>query len=92
MRKAIKHMSSKTISSRAAQILISRLGARLGLGWISLGFLLTGVVPTTLFSQSTYVGGDIIEDFTLVNRTTGEPLRLSEFEGKIIFLEWFAWW
>lgn len=47
---------------------------------------------TPLQAQSMYVKGDIVEDFTLINRATGQPLRLSDFAGKIIFLEWFAWW
>ena len=39
-----------------------------------------------------YERGDIVEDFTLTNRETGEPVSLYDLEGKIIFLEWFAWW
>ncbi|MBI4660424.1 MAG: hypothetical protein HY735_16430 [Verrucomicrobia bacterium] len=39
-----------------------------------------------------YKPGDVVEDFSLINRATGSPLRLSEYAGKIIFLEWFAWW
>lgn len=39
-----------------------------------------------------YQVGDIIENFTLREYGTGRDVRLSEFEGKIIMLEWFAWW
>lgn len=39
-----------------------------------------------------YERGDIVENFTLTNRETGEPVSLYDLEGKIIFLEWFAWW
>lgn len=39
-----------------------------------------------------YKVGDIVENFTLRNRATGQPMALSEFEGKIIVLDWFAWW
>lgn len=41
---------------------------------------------------ATYRVGDIVEDFTLVDRATREPMKLSDFEGKIVFLDWFAWW
>jgi len=51
----------------------------------------------------TYGVGDTVEDFELVNRKLwfrdngeavqpGDPLRLSDFHGKIVFLEWFAYW
>jgi thiol-disulfide isomerase/thioredoxin len=39
-----------------------------------------------------YQPGDVVQDFTLTDRATRQPLRLSDFEGKIVFLEWFAWW
>jgi hypothetical protein len=39
-----------------------------------------------------YQPGDVVEDFTLINRATGNPIRLSDYAGKIVFLEWFAWW
>lgn len=39
-----------------------------------------------------YRVGDVVEDFSLVRRDTREPLRLADFEGKIVFLDWFAWW
>ena len=45
----------------------------------------------SLFSQR-YSEGDIVENFTLTNRQTGEPVSLYDLEGKIIFLEWFAYW
>src|SRR5262249_17755265 len=40
----------------------------------------------------TYRSGDIVEDFALINRDTGQPMRLSDFAGKIVFFDWFAWW
>lgn len=46
----------------------------------------------TLPAASFYRPGDIVENFTLVNRATRRPVELKEFEGKIVFLEWFAWW
>lgn len=67
-------------------------GTSLRVGLLALWIGLAGCVSKDILAQSTYREGDIIEDFTLVNRATGEPLRLSDFEGNIIFLEWFAWW
>lgn len=39
-----------------------------------------------------YRAGDLVEDFSLIDRTTRQPVRLSDLAGKIVFLEWFAWW
>lgn len=39
-----------------------------------------------------YEDGDIVENFTLTDRATNQPVSLYEMEGKIIFLEWFAYW
>ncbi|MEW6158078.1 MAG: hypothetical protein AB1813_11635 [Verrucomicrobiota bacterium] len=39
-----------------------------------------------------YRAGDIVENFTVTDRATGQPIRLEDFAGKIVFLEWFAWW
>ena len=36
--------------------------------------------------------GQAAEDFEITNRETGEPLRLSDFEGHVIVLDFFAWW
>lgn len=46
---------------------------------------------TTAFSQQ-YRVGDIVENFTLINRATNQPLSLQDLEGNIVFLEWFAYW
>lgn len=51
-------------------------------GWLAL---------TPVFAQF-YKAGDVVEDFTLANRLASQPIRLSDYAGKIIFLEWFAWW
>ncbi|MDP3073202.1 MAG: redoxin domain-containing protein [Opitutaceae bacterium] len=40
----------------------------------------------------TYRAGDIVQNFTLTDRATGRPVSLADFSGKIVFLEWFAWW
>lgn len=36
--------------------------------------------------------GQTAEDFEITNRETGEPLKLSDFEGHVIVLDFFAWW
>ena len=51
--------------------------------------LLTGGIVS---GQSTYSVGDIVENFTLTNRATGQEVELYDLEGKVLFLEWFAWW
>ena len=59
----------------------------------SLGaFVLAGLLAGAASAQSTYRVGDIVEDFELIDRETGMPVKLSDMEGHIIFLEWFAWW
>ncbi len=49
------------------------------------------VIPVVSNAQL-YEEGDIVENFTLTNRATGEPVSLYDLEGKVIFLEWFAHW
>lgn len=39
-----------------------------------------------------YEVGDIVENFTLTDRATGQPVQLTDYDGKVVFLEWFAWW
>jgi thiol-disulfide isomerase/thioredoxin len=39
-----------------------------------------------------YEVGDIVENFTLTDRATNQPVNLYDMEGKVIFLEWFAHW
>ncbi len=43
-------------------------------------------------AQSPYQAGDTVENFSLINRKTGSPMKLSDFEGKIVFLDFFAHW
>lgn len=43
-------------------------------------------------SGQRYREGDTVQNFTLIDRATGNPVSLSDFEGKIVFLEWFAYW
>ncbi len=53
--------------------------------------LIGSTIPTAL-AQNRYVPGDIVENFTLINRATGQPMQLTDFTGHIVFLEWFAHW
>ena len=39
-----------------------------------------------------YPVGSVVSDFTLTNRATGQPIRLSDYAGKIVLIEWFAHW
>lgn len=39
-----------------------------------------------------YRVGDTVQNFTLTDRATGQPVSLTDFAGKIVFLEWFTWW
>ncbi len=41
---------------------------------------------------ATYQVGDAVENFTLINRATGQPMQLADFAGKILVCDWFAWW
>ncbi len=41
-------------------------------------------------SAQFYREGDIVENFILNEHGTGNAVRLSDFFGKIVFLEWFA--
>ena len=42
-------------------------------------------------AQPVKVGG-VAEDFELTNRITEEPLKLSDYEGHVVVLDFFAWW
>lgn len=39
-----------------------------------------------------YKVGDTVENISLINRATGKPVQLTDFAGKIVLLDWFAWW
>ena len=45
-------------------------------------------------AQAVYSSGDIldIESLNLARFEANEPLDLTIFEGKILYLEWFYWW
>ena len=52
----------------------------------------TLLTQVTCLGASPYAVGDIISDFSLVRRDDGKPMSRSDFAGKIVFLDWFAWW
>ncbi len=54
--------------------------------------LLAGLLLTLSQQASAqfYREGDIVENFILNEHGTGNAVRLSDFFGKIVFLEWFA--
>ena len=54
--------------------------------------LLAMISASVAAAQTRYQVGDIVEGFELIDRATGMPVKLSDLEGNVIFLEWFAWW
>lgn len=60
----------------------------------SLGMLalILGICPAAFAATSFVKVGELAPDFTLNDRATGKPVRLSDFSGKIIFLDLFAYW
>jgi thiol-disulfide isomerase/thioredoxin len=53
---------------------------------------LAGLLFLLRAQGATYRVGDTVENFSLVNRATGQPMALTDFAGKIVLLDWFAWW
>lgn len=39
-----------------------------------------------------YSVGQVVTNFSLINRANGQPVQLTDFAGKIVVLDWFAWW
>lgn len=54
--------------------------------------LLFGLSTLASLAQPVYRAGDIVENFSLLDRRTGLPMQLSDFAGKIVFLDFFAHW
>ena len=50
------------------------------------------VLSSSPIRAAIYRAGETVENFTLTDRATGLPVNLTDFAGKIVFLEWFAWW
>lgn len=43
-------------------------------------------------SAQVYKLGDVVNNFSYVNRATGQPVNLTDYAGKIVVIEWFAYW
>ena len=65
-----------------------------------LGCVVAFVAATALARAGVYLPGEIVTNFTLINRLAwtnesgrvfgaGTPLRLSDFRGKVLFVEFF---
>ena len=65
-------------------------GVRKDLG--SFGFGVCLFLSQALGQAQVAKVGDAAEDFEITNRATGEPLRLSDYEGHVVVLDFFAWW
>lgn len=61
-----------------------------GLGGIAIAII--ALLASEARSQPIYEVGDIVENFELIDRATGQPVQLYDLAGQVIFLEWFAWW
>jgi len=57
---------------------------------IGLG-LIAAFNPSTVLGQTT-VAGDIAWDFSVVGFTDGELIRMSDFDGQILILDFFSYW
>tara|TARA_B110000037_G_scaffold217464_1_gene278521 strand:- start:80 stop:1507 length:1428 start_codon:yes stop_codon:yes gene_type:complete len=57
---------------------------------ITLAFVALQLAHTA--SAQLYKAGDIVENVSLIDRSTGQPVNLYDLEDKVIFLEWFAYW
>jgi len=62
-----------------------KLNQLLAMGCVVFGAALTA-------RAQAYRVGDTVQNFTLTDRATGRQVGLEDFSGKIVFLEWFAWW
>ena len=59
----------------------------------SLTFALLSLwVAQTPARAALYQVGSAVENFSLTDRATGKPVQLTDFAGKIVVLDWFAWW
>jgi len=58
---------------------------------VQLVMLSLAVLANTAHGQY-YQPGDVVQNFSMINRATGLPMQLRDFAGKIILLDWFAWW
>ena len=70
--------------------MIAFLGIRRALSSLVLGSCL--FLGQSLGQAQIVKVGQVADDFEITNRETGEPLRLSDYEGHVVVLDFFAWW
>ncbi len=58
---------------------------------IILLFIFAVTVAISLPAQEKQVG-EIADEFELFNVRTGEPVRLTDFEGSVVVLDFFFYW
>lgn len=52
----------------------------------------TSVIAGLLILASNAHAVQIAKDFVITNRATGKPIRMTDFAGKIVMLDFFAYW
>ena len=57
-----------------------------------LSFIAALTLASSSISAQIYKVGDVVSNFTYSDRATGQPVKLTDFEGKIVLIEWFAYW
>lgn len=50
------------------------------------------LAASSSLSAQVYKVGDVVSNFAYTDRATGQPVTLTDFEGKIVLIEWFAYW
>ena len=71
--------------------------------WMCLLLLALPVAPSEIASAATYQVGDVVTNFTFKARRqftrpdgtvvpAGSPVRIRDFAGRVVFIEWFAVW
>lgn len=62
--------------------------------WSVVGFLAVSMLAPSIeaIGAPLYKVGNVVTNFTLINRANGKPVQLADFTGKIVVLDWFAWW
>ena len=59
---------------------------------IKLFIILIGILGVSFIRLDATDVGEIATDFTIKNHSTGEDLKLSDYAGQIVVLDFFAWW
>jgi thiol-disulfide isomerase/thioredoxin len=59
---------------------------------IKLFLILTAILGISFIHLGATDVGEIATDFTIKNHSTGGDLKLSDYAGQIVVLDFFAWW